>query len=127
MIGRFWHGWTTLENADTYERIVRTEVLPEIAARKIAGYRGAHLLRRPLEDEVEFVTIMWFDSLDAIRRFMGDDYEVAQLYRRKRERSSHGSTHGRNITKRSSCLKAEVVAVIFDSHARSRPSHAVRR
>lgn len=79
MIGRFWHGWTTLENADTYERIVRTEVLPEIAARKIAGYRGAHLLRRPLEDEVEFVTIMWFDSLDAVRRFMGDDYEVAHV------------------------------------------------
>ena len=79
MIGRFWHGWTTLDNADTYERIVRTEVLPEIAARQIAGYRGAHLLRRPLEDEVEFVTIMWFDSLDAIRRFMGDDYEVAHV------------------------------------------------
>ncbi len=79
MIGRFWHGWTTLDNADTYERIVRTEVLPEIAARQIAGYRGAHLLRRPLEDEVEFVTIMWFDSLDAVRRFMGDDYEVAHV------------------------------------------------
>lgn len=79
MIGRFWHGWTTLENADTYERIVRTEVLPEIAARQIAGYRGAHLLRRPLEDEVEFITIMWFDSLDAVRRFMGDNYEVAHV------------------------------------------------
>jgi len=79
VIGRFWHGWTTLDNADTYERIVRTEVLPEIAARQIAGYRGAHLLRRPLEDEVEFVTIMWFDSLDAVRRFMGDDYEVAHV------------------------------------------------
>ena len=79
MISRFWHGWTTLDNADTYERIVRTEVLPEIAARQIAGYRGAHLLRRPLADEVEFVTIMWFDSLDAVRRFMGDDYEVAHV------------------------------------------------
>ena len=79
MIGRFWHGWTTLDNADTYERIVRTEVRPEIAARQIAGYRGAHLLRLQLEDEVEFVTIMWFDSLDAVRRFMGDDYEVAHV------------------------------------------------
>lgn len=79
MVGRIWHGWTTLQNADTYERIVSTEVLPEIAARQIAGYRGAHLLRRSLEDEVEFVTIMWFDSLEAVREFMGDDYAVAHV------------------------------------------------
>ncbi len=79
MISRIWHGWTTPENADAYEGIVSNEVLPDIAARQIPGYRGAHLLRRPLKDEVEFVTIMWFDSLDAIRRFMGDDYEVAHV------------------------------------------------
>lgn len=79
MISRIWHGWTTLENADAYERIVSTEVLPEIAARQIPGYRGAHLLRRRLGEEVEFATIMWFDSLDAIRQFMGDDYEVAHV------------------------------------------------
>ncbi len=79
MISRVWHGWTTPENADDYERIVTTEVLPEIAARQIPGYRGAHLLRRPSGDEVEFVTIMWFDSLDPIREFMGEDYEVAHV------------------------------------------------
>ena len=79
MISRIWHGWTTVQNADAYERIVSTEVLPEIAARQIPGYRGAHLLRRPLEDEVEFVTIMWFDSVEAIRQFMGEDYEVAHV------------------------------------------------
>ena len=79
MISRIWHGWTTLDNAYAYERIVTTEVLPEIAARQIAGYRGAHLLRRSLADEVEFITIMWFDSLDAVRDFMGDDYEVSHV------------------------------------------------
>ena len=79
MISRIWHGWTTIENADAYEAIVRTEVLPEIAARQIVGYRGAHLLRRTLKGEVEFITIMWFDSLDAVRGFMGDDYEVAHV------------------------------------------------
>jgi antibiotic biosynthesis monooxygenase (ABM) superfamily enzyme len=79
MIGRIWHGWTTFDNADAYQRIVTTEVLPEIAARQIAGYRGAHLLRRSLADEVEFVTIMWFDSTDSVRDFMGDDYEVAHV------------------------------------------------
>jgi antibiotic biosynthesis monooxygenase (ABM) superfamily enzyme len=79
VISRIWHGWTTPDNADAYERIVTTEVLPEIAARQIPGYRGAHLLRRPLDDEVEFVTIMWFDSLDPIREFMGEDYEVSHV------------------------------------------------
>ncbi len=79
MITRIWHGWTTLENADAYERIVSTEVLPEIASRQIAGYRGAHLLRRSLANEVEFMTIMWFDSIDAVHDFMGDDYEVSHV------------------------------------------------
>ena len=79
MIARIWHGWTTTDNADVYQRIVSTEVLPEIAARQIVGYRGAHLLRRSLADEVEFITIMWFDSIDAVRDFMGDDYEVAHV------------------------------------------------
>ena len=79
MIARIWHGRTTPDNADVYQHIVSTEVLPEIAARQIVGYRGAHLLRRSLADEVEFVTIMWFDSIDAVRDFMGDEYEIAHV------------------------------------------------
>jgi heme-degrading monooxygenase HmoA len=79
MIARIWHGWTTLDNADAYQHIVSTEVLPEIAARRLAGYHGAHLLRRSLTDRVEFVTIMWFDSLDGVRAFQGGDYEAAHV------------------------------------------------
>lgn len=79
MIARIWHGWTTTSNADTYQRIVSTEVLPEIASRKLPGYRGAHLLRRNLEHEVEFTTVMWFDSLENVRSFMGDDYETSHV------------------------------------------------
>ncbi len=96
MISRIWHGWTTPDNADAYERIVSAQVLPDIAARRIAGYRGAHLLRRTVGDEVEFVTIMWFDSLDSVKAFMGDDYEVAHVPKQARavlarfdERSQH--------------------------------------
>jgi heme-degrading monooxygenase HmoA len=99
MISRIWHGWTTPDNADAYQRIVSTEVLPGIADRAIPGYLGAHLLRRPLAGEVEFVTILWFDSLDAIRQFMGDDYEVAHVPSRARavlsrfdERAQHYET-----------------------------------
>lgn len=77
MITRIWHGWTSFENADAYENLLKTEVLTGIAAHNIAGYGGAHLLRRELESEVEFVTILWFVSLDAIRDFAGADYETA--------------------------------------------------
>jgi heme-degrading monooxygenase HmoA len=79
MICRLWRGWTTLENADTYERIVRGEVIPAIEARRIAGFRHIDLMKRHLEDEVEFQTLMWFDSLDAIKAFMGNDYSVSHV------------------------------------------------
>jgi heme-degrading monooxygenase HmoA len=77
MISRIWHGWTTPENADRYESLLKTEIFVGIQAREIAGFRRIQLLRRDLGDEVEFVTIMWFDSLDAVREFAGDDFEVA--------------------------------------------------
>jgi heme-degrading monooxygenase HmoA len=77
MISRIWHGWTTHENADAYEALLRHEVFDGIAARAIAGYHGIHLLRRELETETEFVTVMWFDSLDAVAVFAGEDYETA--------------------------------------------------
>jgi heme-degrading monooxygenase HmoA len=77
MISRIWHGWTTPANADVYEALLKEEIFAGIQDRQIAGYRGIHLLRRDLGDEVEFVTIMWFDTLNAVRAFAGEDYEVA--------------------------------------------------
>ena len=77
MICRVWHGWTTPADADPYERLLRSEIFAGIVARNIAGFRGIDLLRRPLTDSVEFTTIMWFDSLEAVREFAGTDYEVA--------------------------------------------------
>ena len=79
MISRIWHGWTSRENADAYEKLLRTEIFHGIAKRSIQGYRGIHLLRRDVDDGVEFVTIMWFDSLDAVRAFACDDHEVAMV------------------------------------------------
>jgi len=77
MISRIWHGWTTPENADAYESLLKTEIFQGIADRQIAGYRGIHLLRRDVGEEVEFITIMWFDSIEAVRSFAGEDYEAA--------------------------------------------------
>ena len=76
---RLWRGWTTLENADAYERVVRDEVIPGIEARRIAGFRHIDLMKRDVGDEVEFQTLMWFDSLDAIKAFIGEDYSVSHV------------------------------------------------
>ena len=77
MICRQWHGWTKPENADAYERLLKSEIFSGIANRGIRGYHGIELLRRSVEGEVEFVTLMWFDSIDAVRAFAGPDYEMA--------------------------------------------------
>jgi antibiotic biosynthesis monooxygenase (ABM) superfamily enzyme len=85
MILRLWRGWTTRQNADAYEAIVSNEVLPSIAARRVPGYLGGYLARRAVGDEVEFATILKFDSLDAVRDFAGDDYEAAYVPPKARE------------------------------------------
>jgi hypothetical protein len=78
-ICRLWRGWTSPENAAAYERIVREEVIPAIEARRIAGFRHIDLMRRELAGEIEFQTLMWFDSLDAIKAFTGEDYAVSHV------------------------------------------------
>lgn len=85
MICRLWRGWTTRENASIYEEIVRGEVIPGIEARRIPGLRSIDLMRRDTGDEVEFMTLMWFDDLDSVKGFQGEDYERAHVPERARE------------------------------------------
>jgi hypothetical protein len=75
MIGRIWHGWTTPEKADAYDALLQKEIFVGIKGRNIPGFREIQLFRRNAGAEVEFITIMWFDSLDAVRTFAGEDYE----------------------------------------------------
>jgi len=77
MISRIWHGWTTLGNAEAYESLLREEIFAGIRGRNIQGFRSIQLLRRQVEDEVEFITIMQFDSLESVRAFAGEDHEKA--------------------------------------------------
>ncbi len=79
MICRLWRGWTTPDNAAPYERIVRGEVIPAIEAMKIPGFRRIDLMKRDLGPEIEFQTLMWFDDLEAIRAFVGEDYSVSHV------------------------------------------------
>lgn len=96
MICRIWRGWTTRDDASAYEKVVTEDVIPGIEARKMDGFLRIELMRRDNGDEVEFATIMWFDSADAIRNFIGDDYETAhvppaaqKVLKRYDERSVH--------------------------------------
>jgi antibiotic biosynthesis monooxygenase (ABM) superfamily enzyme len=89
MISRIWHGWTTPGNADTYEALLEEEIFVGIQNRHIRGFRGIQLLRRQVGGEVEFVTIMSFDSLDAVREFAGEDYETAVVPEKARAVLSH--------------------------------------
>jgi hypothetical protein len=77
VIARVWHGWTTRGNAAAYEDLLRSEILPGIARRGIRGLTGEHLFRREDGEEIEFVTILWFESMEAVREFAGEDYETA--------------------------------------------------
>lgn len=76
-IGRMWHGRTSSDQADGYEAVFRDVVLPEL--RDVAGCRGAYLLRSDDADGTEFVTLTFFDSLDAVRTFAGEQYETAVI------------------------------------------------
>lgn len=93
MIARIWHGWTTLPNADVYEKLLQTEILPAIEAEH---GREVGLLRRNAGEEVEFVTICYFENLDEIKEFAGDDYEasvVPEKARRVLKRYDRRSAH----------------------------------
>ncbi len=85
MIGRIWHGYTTHENADPYESLLKSEIFIGIRGRNIPGFQEIQLFRRDLEKEVEFITIMWFDSIESVRVFAGADYEVAVVPPKARE------------------------------------------
>lgn len=77
MIARHWRGWTSPQNATAYQELLSGTVLPGL--KKISGYRGGYVLRRDVAEEVEFVVVNLFDSLEAVQQFAGPDYAVAQF------------------------------------------------
>lgn len=75
MIARIWHGYTATEHADSYEAMLKPELLPGM--NKIPGYKGGIVLRRVLGDEIEFITIMVWESIEALQAVAGPNYTAA--------------------------------------------------
>jgi len=80
MVARIWHGFTTLENAGAYEKFLKTEFMPAVEKGKIPGYKKFHLLKKGEPGGVSFITIMWFDTLENVKAFAGEDYEKAVIH-----------------------------------------------
>ena len=80
VIARIWHGWTRKADAKAYEEMLQNEIFPSIAARNIKGYRGSELFINESADEVEFVTLLRFDSMDAVKEFAGTDEGKPVIY-----------------------------------------------
>ena len=77
MICRMWHGWTSSANADAYESYFKDDLFPRVKRElESRGYRGFHVLRVNCGQEVEFVTLVWFESLEAVQSFAGANYAV---------------------------------------------------
>lgn len=86
MIARVWHGYAKPDHADAYEAMLKPELLPGIS--KVKGYQGSYLLRREAGTEVEFITLMLWDSIDSIRAAAGADYETAIIPEERRQHLS---------------------------------------
>jgi len=79
MIARIWNGYATNANAPAYESLLQEKIIPSIEQKNISGFKGLQLLKRDLGNETAFTTIMWFESMDAVKQFAGEDFETAHV------------------------------------------------
>ena len=103
-IKRIWHGWTTPENSEKYQDLLHQEIFPGIEDKNIPGYQSIELFKKDLDTEVEFLTIMTFDSIQSVIDFKGKDYEkcyVPQAAQKLLKRWDELTTHYESIEKRS--------------------------
>jgi heme-degrading monooxygenase HmoA len=75
MISRQWRGLAKTTQAEDYVAHLRTDTFPKL--RRIAGFVDATILRREVEQGVEFLIVTRWESFDSIRAFAGADAETA--------------------------------------------------
>lgn len=77
MVVRMWRGVTSPENGKAYEALIDAEIISLFASKNVKGYKGFKLLKKALHNEVEWVTLIMFDSMTDVIEFIGPDYEKA--------------------------------------------------
>ncbi|HLO33439.1 MAG TPA: antibiotic biosynthesis monooxygenase [Anaerolineales bacterium] len=75
MIARIWRGFAFPEKAEEYAKHLQTAVLPDL--RQIEGFQGVSLLRQDSAEAVEFIVLTFWESMEAIHKFAGENAEVA--------------------------------------------------
>lgn len=78
MIVRLWHGVTPLSKAADYLKLMREVALPDY--RSTPGNRGAYVLQRVEGDLAHFQMLTFWDDIEAVKAFAGEEYEVAKYY-----------------------------------------------
>ena len=96
MITRIWHGYTNNENGPLYEALLRSEIFEGITGRNSPGFTSIELLKRKTEEGFEFITVMQFKSIDAVKLFAGDNYEEAVVPASARKLLSKFDAHSQH-------------------------------
>ena len=102
---RVWHGWTTVGHAQRYDDYLQNELFPRLDRElRSHGYRGYQVLRLSRGEEVEFMTMLWFDSIENVREFAGENYETPVISEKARslltrfaDRADHYQLSGSNL------------------------------
>lgn len=107
MLPRIWRGYTKPEHADAYEAMLKPELLPGIGSKK--GYQGSYLLRNDAGEEVEFITVMLWDSIESIKAVAGPNYEIAVIPEERRQYLSRYDATAKHYTIQATHWPAEAV------------------
>lgn len=75
MIARAWRGYAAVAEDQAYPRHLLHSVRPKLE--QLPGFRGLYLLRRQEAEEIEFLVLTLWDSMDAVRAFAGPEAEIA--------------------------------------------------
>jgi heme-degrading monooxygenase HmoA len=78
MIARIWRGTTAADRAEEYLQYIRDTGVPDY--RNTPGNHGVQILMRTHDDRTDFTILSYWDSMDAIKAFAGDDPEVSRYY-----------------------------------------------
>jgi hypothetical protein len=76
---RIWKGWTTLENAPIYENMLINEVFPEVKKKGVTGLEKVSISTKLYQNEVEFFLVLQFNTIESVKLFAGENYEIAYI------------------------------------------------